>query len=77
MPSGIEIIIIFTAIVLLFGGKKIPELATGLGKGLLNFKKEMKNVENEMKTVEKEVESPSVVDNITNNEINNEIKNKI
>jgi sec-independent protein translocase protein TatA len=34
-----EIIIIFLVIVLLFGGKKLPELAKGLGKGIKEFKK--------------------------------------
>ncbi len=34
-----ELILIFVAILLLFGGKKIPELAKGLGKGMREFKK--------------------------------------
>jgi len=34
-----ELIIIFLVIVLLFGGKKLPELAKGLGKGIKEFKK--------------------------------------
>ena len=34
-----EIFFIFLAILLLFGGKKIPEVARGLGKGLREFKK--------------------------------------
>ncbi len=34
-----ELILIFVAILLLFGGKKIPELAKGLGKGMKEFKK--------------------------------------
>ncbi len=34
-----EIIIIFLVILLLFGGKKLPELAKGLGKGIKEFKK--------------------------------------
>ncbi len=34
-----EIALIFVAILLLFGGKKIPELAKGLGKGMKEFKK--------------------------------------
>jgi sec-independent protein translocase protein TatA len=38
MPSGMELFIIVAAIVLLFGGKKIPELAKGLGQGIKNFK---------------------------------------
>ena len=36
---GPEMLIIFLAILLLFGGKKIPELMRGLGKGISEFKK--------------------------------------
>jgi len=43
MPSGSELLIIFGIIVLLFGAKKIPELAKGIGKGIKNFKAEMKD----------------------------------
>ena len=45
MPSGTELLIIFGIIVLLFGAKKIPDLAKGLGKGIKNFKAEMKEVD--------------------------------
>ena len=38
MPSGSEWIIILLVILLLFGGKKIPELMRGLGKGVKSFK---------------------------------------
>ncbi len=38
MPSGMELVIIVAVILLLFGGKKIPELAKGLGSGIKNFK---------------------------------------
>ncbi|MDO9267292.1 MAG: twin-arginine translocase TatA/TatE family subunit [Sulfurimonas sp.] len=55
MPSGMELILIFGIIVLLFGAKKIPDLAKGLGQGIKNFKKEMKNDEAEdMKTASTE-----------------------
>jgi len=43
MPSGTELLIIFGIIVLLFGAKMIPDLAKGLGKGIKNFKAEMKD----------------------------------
>jgi sec-independent protein translocase protein TatA len=39
MPGGWELFAIILVIVLLFGGKKIPELAKGLGKGIKDFKK--------------------------------------
>jgi sec-independent protein translocase protein TatA len=48
MPGGTELLIIFGIIVLLFGAKKIPDLAKGLGKGIKNFKAEMKEDETEV-----------------------------
>jgi sec-independent protein translocase protein TatA len=39
MPSGWELLLVVGVVVLLFGGKKIPELAKGLGKGIKDFKK--------------------------------------
>jgi sec-independent protein translocase protein TatA len=41
VPSMPELIIILVIVVLLFGAKKIPDLAQGLGKGIKNFKKAM------------------------------------
>ncbi len=40
-----ELIIILAVAVLLFGGKKIPELAKGLGEGIRNFKNSLKGDE--------------------------------
>ncbi len=48
-----EIIIVLVIVLLLFGGKKLPELARGLGKGINEFKKASKEVENEIKDVDK------------------------
>jgi len=48
MPGGTELLIIFGIVVLLFGAKKIPELAKGFGKGIKNFKAEMKEVDEEI-----------------------------
>lgn len=39
MPGGWEWIVIILVIVLLFGGRKIPELMKGLGQGMKEFKK--------------------------------------
>jgi len=44
-----EIILIIVAILILFGAKKIPELARGLGKGMKEFKKAVKEVEDDIK----------------------------
>jgi sec-independent protein translocase protein TatA len=43
MSGGVEWIIIALVVLLLFGGKKIPELAKGLGSGIKNFKKAIKD----------------------------------
>jgi len=43
-----ELIIIFVIILLIFGGKKLPELAKGLGKGIREFKKATKEVSDEL-----------------------------
>lgn len=44
-----EIILIVLALLLIFGGKKIPELMRGLGKGVTSFKKGLKDVDDELK----------------------------
>ena len=44
-----EIIIIAILVLLLFGGKKIPELMKGIGKGVSQFKKGLKDVEDDIK----------------------------
>ena len=44
-----EIIIIAIIVLLLFGGKKIPELMKGLGKGVKNFKDGVKGIEDDIK----------------------------
>lgn len=43
-----EIVIIALVVLLLFGGKKIPELMKGLGKGVKSFKDGMKDIEKEL-----------------------------
>ncbi|CAI8216484.1 MAG: Sec-independent protein translocase protein TatA [Arcobacter lacus] len=43
IPSGMELVIIVLVVLLLFGGKKIPELAKGLGSGIKNFKNAVKD----------------------------------
>ena len=45
MPSGMELLVIALIVLLLFGGKKIPELAKGLGNGIKNFKNAVKEDE--------------------------------
>ena len=47
MPSPMSWILIVMAILLLFGGKKIPELMKGLGQGMKDFKNASKEAEDE------------------------------
>lgn len=49
MPSGMEWVIIILAILLLFGGKKIPELMRGIGKGIREFNDAKNNVSREIR----------------------------
>ncbi len=43
-----EILIILLVVLILFGSKKLPDLAQGLGKGIREFKKAIKDVENDI-----------------------------
>ena len=52
-----EIIIIALVVLLLFGGKKIPELMRGLGKGVKSFKDGMKDIEKEITDVDSDSDS--------------------
>ena len=51
LGSG-EILLIFLGILLLFGAKKLPELAKGLGKGINEFKDALENGEKEILDVD-------------------------
>lgn len=59
-PLGVvgwqEILIILAVVLLLFGGRKIPELMEGLGKGVKSFKKGMKDVTDETSDIKKDIE---------------------
>ncbi|MDR2682464.1 MAG: twin-arginine translocase TatA/TatE family subunit [Dysgonamonadaceae bacterium] len=50
MPQGWEWIIILIVILLVFGGKKIPELMKGIGKGIKGFKDGMKDIEEDIQS---------------------------
>ncbi|MGE5437130.1 MAG: twin-arginine translocase TatA/TatE family subunit [Syntrophothermus sp.] len=54
-----EIMLIVLVILLLFGAKKIPELAQGIGKGMREFKKSLKDVDEAIK------EDPKTTENKT------------
>ena len=49
-----EIVIIMLVIILIFGGKKIPELARGLGQGIREFKKTTKEIKDEVESVKED-----------------------
>ena len=48
LPGGSEWILIILVVVLLFGAKKIPELARGMGKGIREFKDASRDIKNEI-----------------------------
>lgn len=74
VPLGIvgpwQVVIIALVIILLFGGKKIPELMKGLGKGVKSFKEGMNEVESQINDIDKDlnstVKSPDKIEKIDN-----------
>ena len=59
LSSGSEWIIIALVILLLFGGKKIPELMRGLGKGVKSFKEGVNEAKDEINKAKEEVDKPA------------------
>lgn len=57
-PSGSEWIILALLVLLLFGGKKIPELMKGLGKGVKSFKEGVKEAQEEINKAGDEADKP-------------------
>ncbi|AYJ80831.1 twin-arginine translocase TatA/TatE family subunit [Aliarcobacter cryaerophilus] len=62
MPSGMQLLVIVLIVLILFGGKKIPELAKGLGSGIKNFKKAVKEDDEEVATASKIEENEKKTD---------------
>ena len=52
-----EVLIIAFVVLLVWGGKKIPDLMKGLGTGVRSFKEGMNEVEKELKDVDKDIKS--------------------
>jgi len=48
MPGGIEIFIVVLIVLLLFGAKRIPELARGIGQGIQEFRKASDDIKKEI-----------------------------
>ena len=59
LPSGSEWVIIALLILLLFGGKKIPELKKGLGKGVKSFKDGVNEAKEEINKAKDDIEEPA------------------
>ena len=59
LPSGSEWVIIALLILLLFGGKKIPELMKGLGKGVKSFKDGVNEAKEEINKAKEDIEEPA------------------
>ncbi len=75
-----ELIIVFLVILLIFGAKRIPEIAQGLGKGITEFKKAAKDVTNEIETATNAPVStpptPQVRNELNNQTVSNELKSQ-
>ena len=54
-----EILIVALVVLLLFGGKKIPELMRGLGKGVKSFKEGMNDVRKELDDISTDIDTDS------------------
>ena len=59
LPSGSEWVIIALLILLLFGGKKIPELMKGLGKGVKSFNVGVNEAKEEINKAKDDIEEPA------------------
>jgi len=56
LPGGPELLLIAFVVLLLFGGKKLPELMKGLGKGIREFNNAKANIESEVRDSMKEID---------------------
>ena len=66
MPGGWEMVVIAIVILLLFGAKKLPELAKGLGQGIREFKGAVDGVKDELNDAKDKVESDENIDQKNN-----------
>jgi sec-independent protein translocase protein TatA len=57
--GGMEVVLILVVILVLFGSKKIPEFARGLGQGIKEFKKASREVTDEIQNAATEMPSPA------------------
>jgi len=67
MPGGWEMVVIALVILLMFGAKKLPELARGLGQGIREFKGAVDGVKDELKDAEESIENNDESDQTSKN----------
>tara|TARA_B100001758_G_C18293980_1_gene548577 strand:- start:476 stop:736 length:261 start_codon:yes stop_codon:yes gene_type:complete len=67
MPGGWEMVVIALVILLMFGAKKLPELARGLGQGIREFKGAVDGVKDELKDAEESIKKNDEPDQSSNN----------
>lgn len=65
MPGGSEWILIIIVVLLMFGGKKIPELMRGVGRGMREFNDAKNNVKTEIEEGMKEKDTANTVNKTT------------
>lgn len=58
MPGGIEIVLIILVVLLLFGAKRIPELARGIGQGIQEFRKASDDIKKEIDKGADDIKNP-------------------
>jgi sec-independent protein translocase protein TatA len=58
LPGGGEMILLVFVVLLLFGGRKIPELMRGIGKGIREFNTARANIKDEIEAGMKEEDAP-------------------
>lgn len=63
LPGGSEMLLIAFVVLLMFGGKKLPELMKGLGKGIREFNNAKANIESEVKESMKEIDDKEMRSN--------------
>jgi sec-independent protein translocase protein TatA len=63
--GGWEVLLIFMVVLLLFGAKRLPELAKGLGKGIKEFKGAVEGIEKELDEAAESVEKAQETDHAT------------
>ncbi|MCC5941719.1 MAG: twin-arginine translocase TatA/TatE family subunit [Balneolaceae bacterium] len=61
MPGGFEMVIIVLVILLLFGAKRIPELARGIGQGINEFRKASDDIKKEIDKGKSDIEEATKV----------------